>query len=84
MIRGHVAGPNRGPYRLKRMAQSKARSINQVLVGQPIMVRKISWAFSWAGPLWSAVLWAFSWTGPFKLDGPVDMSTYHRRVSPIG
>ena len=26
MIRRHVAGPNRGPYRLKRSAQSKYRS----------------------------------------------------------
>ena len=35
MIRRHVAGPNRGPYRLKKSAQSKPVVLNQVLVGQP-------------------------------------------------
>ena len=41
-----------------------------LLLGRPIMDRKI--------------LWAFSWAGPFKLDGPIHVSTYHRRLSPIG
>ena len=34
MIRRHVAGPNRGPYRLKRPSQRPVE-LNQVLVGQP-------------------------------------------------
>ena len=35
MISPHVAGPNGGPYRLKKSAQSKPVVLNQVLVGQP-------------------------------------------------
>ena len=35
MIRRHVARPNKGPYRLKRPALSKAVVLTQVLVGQP-------------------------------------------------
>ena len=35
MIRQHVAGPNRGPYRLNRPAQSKVVVLTQVLVAQP-------------------------------------------------
>ena len=35
-------------------------------LGRPIMVRKI--------------LWAFSWAGPFKLVGPCHVLTYHRRL----
>ena len=35
MIRRHVAGPNRGPYRLKRPANQRPVVLTQVLVGQP-------------------------------------------------
>ena len=35
MIRRYVAGPNRGPYRLKRPASQRPVVLTQVLVGQP-------------------------------------------------
>ena len=41
-------GPLPGP------AYYGPRNLVGLKLGQPIMVRKISWAFSWAGPLWSA------------------------------
>ena len=35
MIRRHVAGPNRGPYRLKGRPSQRPIVLTQVLVGQP-------------------------------------------------
>ena len=48
------------------LAQLKAHEILRTMMGWPIMVHKI--------------LWAFSWAGPFKLVGPCHVSTYHRRL----
>ena len=73
--RGPLAGPAHydpqefcGP--LPGPAHYGNKNLVGLYLGRPIMARKI--------------LWAFSWAGPFKLDGPVHVSTYHRRVSPIG
>ena len=64
-------------------------------MGQPIMVRKISWAFTYAGPfkldgpdltqvglIWAGLL---IFTGPtfspeWTTVGPSHVSTYHRRL----
>ena len=41
-------GPSLGPAHMAR------KNLVGLYLGRPIMAQKILWAFSWAGPLWSA------------------------------
>ena len=73
MIRRHVVGPNRGPYRFKRPVQSKPRSLTQVLVGQPNNSLLNKGPFTARSQIWpvncSPNLWAHLW--PEARSGPL-------------
>ena len=75
MIRRHVVGPNRGPYRLKGRPSQRPIVLNQVLVGQPNNDVLNKGPFTSRSQIWplncSPNIWGHLW--PEARSGPLNV-----------